>query len=79
MFMRDEDCPAVTVGESAPCRWVPLSLMQDVDAGLTSSRDGSRVIVVLEVCPACRRYRTVSYVPVETTVPRDANGVQSTP
>lgn len=72
-----ENCPAVKVGESAPCRWVPVAAnLADISWVPDLDRGGYQQYVdVIEVCPACRRYRVAEYAPV----PRDEDGVHSIP
>ena len=76
-----ENCPAVTFGEDAPCRWVPIVADMDHSRWVQREYRGghTRTIGIIEVCPACRQYRVVDYVPAEDIVPRDPNGVHSTP
>lgn len=72
-----ENCPAVKVGEEAPCRWVPVTVANDTRLEVPSDRPSAQFpwsIQVLEVCQGCRSYKVTEY----HLVPRDSNGVQST-
>lgn len=70
------DCPAFPA-DPTPNRWVPIHLEAGVDMGYRSSRDGHRVIVVLEVCPSYKGWRDTFYHE-SACVPRIDSGVQST-